>query len=91
MFNNKFFVTKDEALSFKEERGGGVLIELKPSCHKEIRLRFMAEMAVAMDARGEQVDPAKTPFCVAWNEPPFGWEKEGKDDERTCRATRNCQ
>ena len=79
MFNNKFFPTKDEAVAFKKEHDG-VLIELKPRCHKETRLRFMAEMAVAMDARGEQVDPAKTPFCVAWNEPPFGWEKEGERD-----------
>ena len=75
MFNNKFFQTKDEALAFKEERGGGVLIELKPGSRAETRQRFMVEMAVAMDARGEKVDPAKTPFCVAWNEPPFGWEK----------------
>lgn len=82
MFNNKFFATKDEAMEFKKEHGG-VLIELKPRSSKETRLNFMAEMAVATDARGEQVDPAKTPFCVAWNEPPFGWEKEGKDDERT--------
>lgn len=82
MFNNKFFTTQKEAMEFKKKHGG-VLIELKPTSHQATRQRFMAEMAVAMDARGERVDPAKTPFCVAWNEPPFQWMNAECDDDES--------
>ena len=78
MYNNKFFATREEAKAFQKEHGG-VLIALTPRCHKETRLSFMAEMQVAADARGEIVDPAKTPFCVAWNEPPFSWEPKQEE------------
>ena len=81
MYNNKFFSARDDALAFKKEHGG-VLIELTPRGPKATRARFMAEIAVAMDARGERVNPAKTPFCVAWNEPPFTWKKEEETERK---------
>ena len=67
MYNNRFFETLEEAKAFKKQHGG-VLISLSPRSRREKRLDFQAEMAVAWDARGEAVDPERTPHCVAWNE-----------------------
>ena len=67
-YNNKFFTTEAEAKTFKKERGGGVLLKWNPNGRKEKKLDFLAECAVALDARMEAVNPDETPFCVAWNE-----------------------
>lgn len=66
-YNNKFFQTEAEAKAFRKEHGG-VLLHCTPRSHSSTKMEFHAEMMVAMDARGEQVDPEKTPYCVAWNE-----------------------
>jgi len=66
-YNNKFFETKEEAKAFQKQHGG-VFYAITPRSRTETKLNFQAEMAVAYDARGERVDPEKTPFCVAWNE-----------------------
>ena len=65
MYNNRFFATKSEAHEFKKKHGGVLYSVTKGSRTKSA---FLAEMAVALDGRGEIVDPAKTPFCVAWTE-----------------------
>lgn len=67
MYNNKFFETEAEAKAFRRDHGG-VLLHMTPRSKRETKLDFMAEVAVAMDARGERIDPEKTPYCVAWNE-----------------------
>ena len=64
-YHNKFFKTKGEALFFQKEHGGALYCFAPKSRSKN---DFLAEMAVALDARKEVVDPLKTPFCVAWNE-----------------------
>lgn len=66
-FNNKFFGTKEEAIAFQKQHGG-VFYAITPRSRAETKRNFQAEMAVAWDARGERIDPEKTPFCVAWNE-----------------------
>ena len=66
-YNNRFFTTEAEAKAFRKAHGGH-LLHLTPRSRRETRLDFLAEIAVARDARGETVDPARTPFCVAWNE-----------------------
>lgn len=66
-YNNRFFGTREDAMAFKR-RHGGVLITWNPKGHKEGKINFLAEAAVALDARGEVIDPDQTPFCVAWNE-----------------------
>ena len=67
-YNNRFFKTEEEAKAFKKERGGGVLLKWNPKGRKEKKLDFLAECAVALDARMEAVNPDEKPFCVAWNE-----------------------
>lgn len=66
MYNNKFFATKEEAKDFQKSHGG-VLMHYTAQMRKEKKLDFLAEIAVALDARGEVIDKEKTPFCVAWN------------------------
>ena len=67
IYNNRFFATKEEAKSFQRSHGGA-LLHMTPRSHRDTKLDFAAEMAVARDARGEIVDPITTPYCVAWNE-----------------------
>ena len=67
-YNNKFFATEEEAKSFRKQRKSGVLLHLTPRSRTETMRNFYAEMSVAWDARREEVDPEKTPWCVAWNE-----------------------
>ena len=67
-YNNKFFSTEAEAKAFRKQKGYGALMHLTPRSRKETRRDFYAEVAVAWDARREEVDPEKTPWCVAWNE-----------------------
>ena len=75
MYDNKFFKTVEEAKAYKREnKCGGVLIELKPRCRKNTRRWFEYEMAVAYDARGERVNPEETPVCLAWNIPLYDQE-----------------
>lgn len=66
-YNNRFFATREDAMAFKR-RHGGHLLAFNPRGHRESKINFYAEMAVAQDARGEIIDPEQTPFCVAWNE-----------------------
>ena len=66
-YNNKFFTTKEEAKAFQKQHGG-VFYAITPRSRTETKRNFAAEMAVALDARREAVDPEKTPYCVAWNE-----------------------
>lgn len=66
-YNNRFFKTEEEAKAFKKEHGG-VLLRMTPRSRRETQLNFLAEMAVAYDARGEVVNQFETPYCVAWNE-----------------------
>lgn len=65
-YNNRFFATREEAKAFQKEHGCGVLY----SCAKRSRTKqdYAVELAVALDARGEVVDPAEKPYVVAWNE-----------------------
>ena len=65
-YDNKFFSNETQAKAFKKQHGG-VLLHVTPRSRAETKLNFQAEMAVAYDARGEIVDPEKTPWCVAWN------------------------
>ena len=67
-YNNRFFKTEEEAKAFRKQRHGGVLLHLTPRSRKETKMDFYAEMAVAWDARQEEIDPVVTPWCVAWNE-----------------------
>lgn len=67
-YNNKFFKSETEAKAFKKQRGGGVLLHWNPKGRKENKLSFLAECAVALDARMEPINPDETPWCVAWNE-----------------------
>ena len=67
MYNNRFFATEQEAKTFKKQHGGA-LLHITPRSRLETRRNFAAEMAIALDARGEIVDKDKTPYCVAWNE-----------------------
>lgn len=66
-YNNRFFETRDDAKAFQKEHGG-VFLSMTPRSHSSTKMEFHAEMMVALDARGEHVDPEKTPYCVAWNE-----------------------
>ena len=66
-YNNRFFETEAEAKAFKKSHGG-VLRHMTKRSKTDTKMDFMAEMVVAMDARGERIDPEKTPYCVAWNE-----------------------
>ena len=69
-YDNMFFETVEDAKSYmRENKCKGVLIELKPRCRKNTRYWFEYEMTVALNARGEKVDPAVTPVCLAWNIP----------------------
>lgn len=64
-YNNKFFGTKDEAKAFQKEHGGVIYSNIPRSRTKS---NYLVETWVAQDARGETVDPAVTPWVVAWNE-----------------------
>ena len=64
-YNNRFFSTKDEAKAFQKKHGGAMYSSTPRSRTKK---DFQVEMAVALDARAEVIDPDKTPYCVAWNE-----------------------
>ncbi len=66
-YNNRFFATAAEAKAFKKEHGG-VFMHMTNRSKWKTKMDFVAEMEVALDARGEVVDPEKTPYCVAWNE-----------------------
>ena len=72
IYNNHFFKTEAEAKAFKKEHGG-VLLKWNPRASFNKKADYLAEVAVAYDARGERIDPSEYPFCVAWNEFP----KEG--------------
>lgn len=65
-YNNKFFTSREEAKAFQKEHGG-VYLRFNPKCH-DSKMDFFAEMAVARDARCEEIDPSVTPYCIAWNE-----------------------
>ena len=65
-YNNKFFKTEEEAKAFREEHKYGELLHFNP--RSRYKTRRHAEMAVAWDARREEIDPEVTPWCVAWNE-----------------------
>lgn len=67
-YNNRFFKTEEEAKAFRKARKGGVILHLTPRSRRETRRDFYAEMAVAWDARREEIDPNVTPWCIAWNE-----------------------
>lgn len=64
-YDNKFFATKEEAQDFKRRKKYGRLVCFGKTL--KTRIDFYAEMSVAEDARGEYIDPEKTPYCVAWN------------------------
>ena len=64
-YNNKFFKTKEEAMSFKRAHGG-VIYSYTP--RSRTKQAYSIEVAVAYDARREMVSPKRTPYCVAWNE-----------------------
>ena len=64
-FNNKFFATKEEAKEFQKEFGG-VMYSYVP--RSRTKHSFDVEWATAWNRRMEVVDPAVTPWCVAWNE-----------------------
>lgn len=66
MYTNKFFETEAEAKAFRKAHGG-VLLSMTPRSHTSTKMEFHAEMLIAQDARGEIIDPEKTPYCVAWN------------------------
>ena len=63
---NKFFATEEEAKEFQKIHGGKFL--KFNTLNKEMRLEYIAETAIAWDKRHEEVDVAKTPYCVAWGE-----------------------
>ena len=67
-YNNRFFATEEEAKAFRKQRNGGVLLHMTKRSKTETKRNFFAEMAVAWNARQEEIDPEKTPWCVAWNE-----------------------
>lgn len=67
-YNNRFFATEEEAKAFRKQNKRGAILHLTPRSRKETRRNFYAEVSVAWDARREEVDPEKTPWCVAWNE-----------------------
>lgn len=64
MYYNKFFKTLPEAKAFQKENGGALYSGTPKSKTKK---EFMAEKAIAFDARMEIVDASVTPYCVAWN------------------------
>ena len=66
VYNNKFFETKEEAQKFKKEKGYGIIYS--GAKHSKTKHQFTIETLIAFDARGEVIDPKKTPWCVAWNE-----------------------
>ena len=66
-YNNRFFSTEAEAKAFRKQHGGA-LLHMTARSKSETKRNFYAEMAVAWDARREEIDPEKTPWCVAWNE-----------------------
>ena len=67
-YNNRFFETEEEAKAFRKQHKCGAILHLTPRSRSTTKRDFYAEMAVAWDARREEVDPVKTPWCVAWNE-----------------------
>lgn len=66
VYNNKFFTTKEEAQKFRREKGYGAIYS--GAKNSKTRHQFTIETLIAFDARGEIIDPKKTPWCVAWNE-----------------------
>ncbi len=64
MYHNKFFKTLEDARAFQRIHGGALYSNAPRSRTKQ---DYKAEMAVALDARQEVVNPEETPFVVAWN------------------------
>ena len=67
-YNNRFFKTEEEAKSFRKQHKCGVILHMTPRSRKETRMNFLTEIAIAWDARQEEIKPEETPWCVAWNE-----------------------
>jgi len=64
MYHNKFFKTLEDARAFQRIHGGALYSNVP---HSRTKQDYKAEMAVALDARQEVVNPEDTPFVVAWN------------------------
>lgn len=64
MYYNRFFKTLEDARAFQRIHGGVLYSNVPRSRTKQ---DYKAEMAVALDARQEVVNPEDTPFVVAWN------------------------
>lgn len=62
MYMNKFFRTKEEAVSFQKEQGFGALY----SNEKGSRTKGKYKVEALMMGRSEEFQK-EYPFCVAWN------------------------